>query len=435
MRKILYFLGELKATFWFIPLLLILLAVFFAIALVHWDSQFSLPDEGLIQYIYVRSAGSARSILMTISGAMIGVAGTVFSITLVALTLASSQLGPRLVKNFMYDRLNQIVLGSYVATFIYCLIVLSSIRDDGELLFIPAVSVTVAILITLVNIFLLIIFIHHIAVSIQADYVISDISGSLFQNIKHLFPEDLGVDEEDVEEVDVAELKNQFKECISIKSDKYGYLRYIDNDTLMNHIEDMDALIQLHIRPGGFLVTEAEIGTLFVNEVPDEEKIAEIRNQLIIGKSRTKQQDAEYSIHQMVEIASRALSPGVNDPFTAIAVVDNLTSTMAYLTKVKFPSKYRYDQQGQLRIIADTVDYEGMLAASFNQIRQYAAGSPSVLIRLMEALVTIYKISSKDHQMKAIIKHAKMVHEAAKTSFKEENDMNDIQARMKEIVS
>ncbi|MCF8399055.1 MAG: DUF2254 domain-containing protein, partial [Bacteroidales bacterium] len=121
MKKLLFFWNKLQATFWFVPVLIILFSILLAIGFVYLDQNIAFSQGGLERFFFVHSVDSARSILSTISGAMIGVAGTVFSVTLVALTLASSQLGPRLIKNFMYVRLNQIVLGSYVSTYLYCL--------------------------------------------------------------------------------------------------------------------------------------------------------------------------------------------------------------------------------------------------------------------------------------------------------------------------
>jgi len=146
MKKLLFFWSELKATFWFIPVLIILLSILLAIGFVYADDVTTFSQDGLGRFLFVNSVDSARSILTTISGAMIGVAGTVFSVTLVALTLASSQLGPRLIKNFMYVRLNQVVLGSYISTYLYCLIVLNAIRETGGDTFIPVLSILIAII-------------------------------------------------------------------------------------------------------------------------------------------------------------------------------------------------------------------------------------------------------------------------------------------------
>ncbi len=433
MKKLLFFWNELKATFWFVPVLIILFSILLSTGLVYFDSIVNLPQHKLLRFFLVVSADSARSILSTISGAMIGVAGTVFSVTLVALTLASSQFGPRLIKNFMYVRLNQVVLGSYISTYLYCLFVLTTIRE-GSYTFIPSLSILVAIFAAMANIVLLIVFIHRIAVSIQADKVISEISAFISTQVKVLFPEKMGEEAESGTKPDITDIKSNYSKSVSVKSPKSGYLQYIDSETLMEIITRNNALLELHFRPGGFLVEGLEIGLLHSTEKIEEEELERVLQQLVIGPIKTPQQDLEFSIHQMVEIAARALSPGVNDPYTAIACIDNLTATMSYLAAAKFPSIFRFDKDQNLRIIADTLDFEGILDAAFNQIRQFSAGSTAVIIRLMEALITINKFAKRESYRQALVKHANMVLRIGKESIKEKNDISDLEERAKKIL-
>ena len=371
---------------------------------------------------------SARTILSTISGAMIGVAGTVFSVTLVALTLASSQLGPRLIRNFMYVRLNQIVLGSYISTYLYCLLVLNAIKEGESYVFTPSISILLAILAAIANIVLLIIFIHRIAVNIQADKVISDISDLIFKQVKHLFPEKMGDDGGTYQEFDIYEVKSAYPVKKSIKAPRSGYLQYLDGNAILQLVAEHKGLFILHERPGSFLIQDKEIGQLYLKEF-DDQLADKIQNQLFIGKTKTAQQDLEYSIHQMVEIASRALSPGVNDPFTAIACIDHLSSTVCYLAQAKFPSANRVDEDGELRVVADVLNFEGVLAAAFNQIRQFSVGSPAVMIRLFEALMDILSFTWRSDQVRAVSKHAQMVLSMAEENMAEINDLKDLRMR------
>lgn len=434
MQKLYFFWEELKSSFWFVPIVIIVLSVVMAFGLIYLDSNIVFKPGGIFQYIFTGSINSARSVLSTISGAMIGVAGTVFSITLVALTLASAQFGSRLLRNFMHERINQVVLGTYISTYVYCLIVLNSIKDNEQVSFLPSFSVFFAILAAAGNIILLIIFIHHIAISIQADKVISDIYESLEKNIAVLFPEEMGDDFDWKEAPAVESLKKNFSHNQHIASKGSGYLQYIDNQLILDSAIENNLLFNLKYRPGDYVVKDMVIGEVDSMEELEKDIVHRLQNAFIIGKTRTPQQDAEYSVRQMVEIAVRALSPGVNDPYTAIACIDNLTSTLCYLTKVKFPSKYRYDEEGNLRVIAETLTYEGMLNTAFNQIRQFSAGSPSVVIRLMEALVTIRQFAKHKVHKDTILKHAKMVLSVAEQSFNEENDLEDLRKRSKLII-
>jgi uncharacterized membrane protein len=434
MKKLIFFWKELLATFWFLPVLIICLAVLLSISLVSLDNSITISQDGWVRFFLVNSSDSARSILSTISGAMIGVAGTVFSVTLVALTLASSQFGPRLIKNFMYVKLNQVVLGSYVATYLYCLLVLNSIKDSSDYTFIPSISILVAIFAAMANIVLLIVFIHQIAVSIQADKVISDISDFIANQLETLFPEKMGEEEVSEEKIDISTAISAYQMQVSIKSPKSGYLQYISSDVLLGLVSEQGSLLTMHYRPGSYLVKGIEIAELRTHSEWEQEKIEMLLNQFVIGKTKTPQQDLEYSIHQMVEIASRALSPGVNDPYTAIACIDNLTSTMSYLAQAKFPSKYRLDEEGNLRVIANALDFEGVLNAAFNQIRQFSAGSTAVIIRLMEALIIIQEFTKTEGHKKAVIKHAKMVLFIGEQTVKEKNDIEDLKERAKIVL-
>ncbi|MBU2557026.1 MAG: DUF2254 domain-containing protein [Bacteroidetes bacterium] len=434
MKKLFFFWNELRATFWFVPVLIILLSILMAIGFVYMDQIYTFSQDGLGRFFFVHSVDSARSILSTISGAMIGVAGTVFSVTLVALTLASSQLGPRLIKNFMYVRLNQVVLGAYISTYLYCLIVLNAIQETNGFTFIPSLSILMAIIAAILNIILLIIFIHQIAVSIQADKVISDISVFISNQVSQLFPENMG-DEPDTEnDLAVDPIKSKYSTLTSLKSPKTGYLQYVDSASLLHTMKNFDGLFEINYRPGDYIVETIEIGKLYTNGKLEKEQLEKIFYHFVIGKTKTAQQDLEFSIHQMVEIAARALSPGINDPYTAITCIDHLTATMCYLAQVKFPSKYRLDDKKELRVIANTVDFEGVLDAAFNQIRQFSAGSTAVIIRLMDVLLLIHNLTSNESYKKAIIKHVKMTLNVGKQSIKEENDLEDLKERSNKIL-
>jgi uncharacterized membrane protein len=427
-KKLLFYWNEITSTFWFLPVLIIMFSVALALGLVSLDNSITVSHEGWVRFFLVNSADSARSILSTISGGMIGVAGTVFSVTLVALTLASSQLGPRLIKNFMYVRLNQVVLGSYVSTYLYCLLVLNAIRDNDGYSFIPSISVLVALVATVVNIILLIVFIHQIAVSIQADRVISDISDFIAKQVETLFPEKMG-DGDDENGMDEAAELSAYSNRIPIRSKHSGYLQYIDHDVLMEEVVKQESLLKIHPRPGGFIVDGSDIGMLYSNAEVNEESLKKLRSQFVIGKTKTPQQDLEYSIHQMVEIAVRALSPGVNDPYTAIACIDHLSATMCYLAQAKFPPTHRIDENGQLRVVANNVEFEGVMDAAFNQIRQFSGGSPAVMIRLMDAMNTIRSFATKEHHKKAVRKHTDMVLALGEETITEPNDLNDLKER------
>ena len=431
MKKLLFWWSKLKSTFWFVPVLIIALGIALPFWLVYLDNTHAFEPKGGWKYLFPSSPNAAKDILSTIAGAMIGVAGTVFSITLVALTLASSQFGPRLIKNFMYDRINQTVLGTYVSLYIYCLIVLNTVKDTDQLEFVPIISVFFALLMTIGNIVLLIIFIHHVANSIQADNIIGKISKNLSKNLEILFPEQIG--KAAASSFDLEQIKAKFTYSMPLKSNKEGYLQYVDPEKIMEYVSSKDLFIELYFRPGDYLFLDREIGKVYAHKDLSEEELEPLKNNFLTGRTRTSQQDAEHAIHQMVEIAARALSPGINDPYTAIACIDNLSNTMAYLTTVQFPSPYRIGDQDRLRIYAKALTFEGMMGAAFNAIRQYAKANPPVIIHLMEAMITLSDFAVEQQHKEVIKKHAKMILNLAELSIDEKNDLEDLQKRFDAI--
>lgn len=432
LKKLLFVWSELKSSFWFLPVLIILGAIGAAVCMIYIDRVSGYEPSGVIRIVFTGSPDSARNVLSTISSAMIGVAGTVFSITLVALTLASSQFGTRLLRNFMHERINQVVLGTYIATYVYCLIVLNVISDGnngGELTFVPAYSVLAALLATVANIVLLIIYIHHIATSIQSDKIIADIAESLSENIRELYPEGMGEESPGNKTADPESLKKTFGCKQAITSSRNGYLQFIDDAVLFSKAGEKDMLIVLNYRPGHYLVRDMVVAEIWSREEVSPADLRTLRKAFIAGKNRTPQQDPEFAIHQMVEIAARALSPGINDPYTAISCIDNLTATLCYLAGVKFPSGCRHDEAGRLRVVAAVLEFEGMLDAAFNQIRQYSKNSPAVIIRLMEALIVINEFAKDRAHQEAIRRHARMVLRMADKNIDEKNDLDDLRKR------
>jgi uncharacterized membrane protein len=292
----------------------------------------------------------------------------------------------------------------------------------------------VAIVAAVANILLLVMFIHHISMGIQADKVISDISTALMMELKTIFPEEIDEDGGQCPTVNLEELKKEYENKKVIRSPRDGYLQYVEYGAILSTAIDNDLLIIIKYKPGKHIVEGSEFIEIYSHGELPANCLKKLESAFKLGNVRTPRQDAEFSIHQMVEMAARALSPGVNDPYTAIACIDNLTSTMCQLTSAKFPPANHCDEEGVVRVVAEVLTFDGMLNASFNKIRQYSAGSPSVLIRLMESLVTIHHFVRTDQQKMAVEKHMRMVYRMAEKSFIEDNDLTDLKDRIKAIV-
>lgn len=422
---------SLRTSLWFIPSLMVASAIalsFFTIALDEGDREW-LKTFG---WAYTRGADGARAILSSVAGSMITVATTAFSIVIVALQLASGQFGPRLLRQFMRDTGNQIVLGTFIATFIYCLLVLRTINAGEDNEFVPHLSVTFAIGLALASIAVLIYFIHHAAESIQAQYVIAQVGHELNQTIDHLFPKKIGHSALNHNQTDIP--ANFEHEANSIRASRSGYIQVIDDEELMKIARQSNILVRLNHRPGDFIVQGSDLAIVYPGERVNKKLTEKINSAFSFGKQRTQQQNAEFSIDQLVEIAIRALSPGINDPFTAIQCIDQLSVGLCHLAEREIPSPYRYDEDNKLRVIAYPVTFEEMTDASFNQIRQYGQSSVATLVRLLEAIALIATYTHNNTDRASLLRHAQMIERASHEQVSEELDKKDIEKQYQAAV-
>lgn len=430
MNKIIFYWNVARNSFWFLPILFVFGAILLAFSFVSVDRILNVTGT-YYDIIRIENFNAARSLLSAIASAMISVAGTVFSVTLVVLTLASSQFGSQLIKNFIGVRINQIVLGSYISTFLYCLIIVLFINEDSTNPFIPSISIYAAILAALLNIILLIFFIHNVASEIQVNKVINNIYSATLIDIERIYPKGLG--EEPKQEIPKAEIQQKIESCVNsakLVSNTSGYLQYVDYDSIIKKLIESDAILMLEIRPGDFILEQMEVGCVYF--LGDEARLDEesIFSDIIIGSSRTSQQDIEFSINQIVQVAAKALSPGVNDPYTAITCIDNLSGILTRLMQIEIPSEQRLDEEGQLRIIAENFDFEGIVRNGFDQIRQYSENNISVNIRLAESLKKLHKIARNDTQKRSINYQASLLREMGQRSIKEKGDLDDLLRRL-----
>lgn len=401
------------------------LAAALAIAAVEVDRTLA---EGWLQrlgWIYSGGAEGASLLLGTVAGSMIAIAGTVFSMTLVALSLASSQLGPRLLRNFMRDTANQVVLGTFVATFVYCLLVLRTIRRADEAAFVPHLSVSIGVLLAIVSIGVLIYFIHHVSVSIQADEVVARVGRELEAGIDRLFPGQLGQPgSESSTTPSEADLPAGFaREARAVGALEDGYLQLIDADALLDLASQEDLLLRLERRPGHYLVKGRAMVMVWPGDRLTEALVDKVNAAFVLGNQRTAAQDVEFSFQQLVEIAVRALSPGINDPFTAIACVDRLGSGLCRLARRDRPSAFRFDQHGRLRLVASGSTFAGIADTAFNQIRQSARSNPAVAIRMLDAIAQIARHVQHAADVVCLQRQAGMIVRAAREAVPEADDL------------
>ncbi len=309
----------------------------------------------------------ARSVLSTIAGSTITVAGVVFSITIVTLSLASSQFGPRLLRNFMNDRATQFVLGVFVSTFLYTLLILRTIRGTDANSFVPFLSVTSGILFAVASVGFLIFFIHHVPNSIQAENLVGRVAEELQARVDRLYPDELGEGPREKKSDVEARLPRGFaEEAEPIHSKKSGFIQAIDEERLLQLAQREGLIIQLCRRPGDFIAEEAALAVAWPADKLTKKVTDECYDAFFFGWHRTPNQDIEYAIDQLVEVAVRALSPGINDPFTAMSCIEWLGVALIRVGRRQIPSALHYDEENHLRLVNNVTDYAGIAAAALN---------------------------------------------------------------------
>lgn len=410
----------LRASYWFVPGLLMLFAVMLATALLAVDRALALAEHDLPVWLAVGSVDSARSILGTQASSMITIASLTFSLTVVALTLAASQFGPRLIYNFMRDRSTQIVLGVFLGGFVYSLLVLRAIGSVGSNGEVPHLAILTGLLLSLLSAGVLVFFIHHLAESLQVNTLIARVSEELGDMIERFFPSaELAAATRD--EREPPEL------AWPLTADRSGTLQAIDLVRLGEVVSEAELRLRMRVRPGDHLLESTVV--LHSDVALGTELQARIRSCLLIGRRRTQVQDIEFGFHQLVEIALRALSPSINDPYTALACIDELGKALALvLQRGELPRTAAVDD-GLVRIWLDSTSFPRIAHAAFDPIRQQGVAHPTVTIRLLETIGQLGPVARREEDRENLLLQAQLVLETGLPGAPTEHDGEIIRAR------
>jgi uncharacterized membrane protein len=380
------------------------------------------------------SADAARQILTTIAAAVITVVGVVFSIILVTLTLASTQFGPRMLRNFIRDRGTQLTLGTFVATFVYAVLVLASIGPGPHGDFVPHIGVTTTLGLLVADLGILIYFIHHTAVSIQLPQVIAGIARDLASAIEAQGggQHRRGGPEPGLTTTEAVTLLESGGEAVLAPTS--GYVQFIRLDSLVAFAADAGAVISLGYRPGHFIMQGHPVATVWPPGAVAQ--VSEVLGRShITGPYRTLTQDVSFGIDQLVEIAIRALSPAVNDTFTALTCIDWLGDSLCKIMRYWHPARVHRDSQGYVRVIAAQPGYERLVQRAFEKIRQAGQGMPAVMIRQLEGLAKMMTETSDAAQRRLLLDQAEMIQRASERSVSEASDRADVRRRFEAVLT
>jgi len=369
---------QIKASYWFIPTALALGALFLSQGLLTLDGWLGTQWLGPWSFLHASKPEGARAILSTIAGSMIGVAGVTFSITIAAVAYASAQFGPRIIDNFMQDRGNQITLGTFISTYLFCLLVLRAVTvgDNGEG-FVPHVSLLVAVVLAVASLGVLIFFIHHTPESIHVSRVVSDIGKQLLRQVDSLFPEEIG----EAAKSPKAENPPLGTPSLILRAAIPGYVQSIEGDKLLSLLSPDNALMKLEIQPGDFVAESMIIGKVYG---PDNIDLKQLQACFVVGDERSPAQDIRYLIDQLVDIAGRALSPGVNDPFTAMSCVDWLGALITKVGRRDIQGRHRVDHDGRITLILPRPDFEELVNSYWDKLRPYVEKDRNAAFHMLE---------------------------------------------------
>lgn len=424
----------LRQNYWFWPSTMTLGALLLGFVLPYLDSRLGSEWIQTVGFIRATQVDGARAILTTLAGATLGVAGVAFSVTIVAVSFASSNYGPRLIGNFMGDRTNQIVLGVFVATFIYCITVLSTVHARLELsgttieAFVPQLSVFFALVLTLAAVGALIGYIHHIPESINIMNLTAKIGDKLHRSVMLMLDEEDRRGREELDAVDVEPwlTEPQDESGAIVCAEAAGYLQQVDLESLADLAREKEIQIILHRAPGDFLVRGETIMSARPVRSSDGSIAQRMRDCYTQGANRTDVQDVLFLSDQLVEVLGRALSPGINDPHTAMLCLNWLRSGLVEFARRSPAQPAKSDDQ----VLYRRVTFEDMLNRSFDRMRQYVAADRTVTLHALGILADLALVASRPAMADACVQQMHRLATSAKELLSESVAHDEIDAEL-----
>ncbi len=405
---------DIRSSLWFVPTIIVFGAITLALGLIEIDQQIDDQLRGWWPRLFAAEAEGSRAMLSAIAGAMITVAGVVFSITIVALALASNQYTSRVLRNFMRDPITQIVLGVFVAIYAYCILVLRTV-SSGEGAFVPSLAVFGGVVLALIGIGFLIFFIHHIAASIQASEIIAAVARDTLKAVARLFPQELGeaADEDDEPEHQI--MSNTTWQVVPAGTT--GYIQSVDPNSLLDFAHERGTVVRMERGVGDFVAQGRPIASLALDHPPDEPTIKALNRIYAIDSYRTTDQDAEFGIRQLVDIALKALSPGINDTTTAVTCIEYISVILLACAPRDIEPPYRYDE-GELRVIARGPTFERLVSLAFDQILENAEGNTEIITRLLTSIEQIAEAVRGPRRQRLLARQVAVIGEVGLRSAK-----------------
>lgn len=419
-----------RESLWFVPAVI----CFFSFCLIlglFLIERTQLSGVYLPEIFYNGTAAEARDVVGLLLSAMITMTTLAVSVTMVVLSLAASQLGPRLIRSFMSDRETQIYIGLFFGTVVACFVAVGILHDDNLARPVPRLMVSAIFALCFSNLFVLLLFVHHTARSSIADQVAKRVGLALMSAISRIAVIQENGSGKASDDEDWPDNFNE--DSRQLFFDRSGYVQNIDYLTLCAVAQRENLHIRVHFRAGYYILSGEnglQVGPArYV--MPETER--EILDCFIIGATRTATQDIEYSVRHLVEIALRALSPGINDSFTAIAVIDRLSAALAHLFEKEMPGHLFHDDKGILRVNAKGISERDIVLSAFAKIRHSGKDVPYVLEHLLKKIQTLLFLAHNDDQRRALYEQILYIEEIIALHYRDTLDGAFLQSIVDEI--
>ena len=419
---------RLKVSFWFAPLVMSLGAILLAWTMYWLDGL--IPNETLESSRFVLSGtpGELRSSLLGMAGTILATAGVVFTLLTLPLSTVAAQYGSRLLRLFLGDRTTQLVLGMFSGTFVYCLAAALSIPPVEVEPEAPQITATLGVFLMVVTFASLILLVQHISTMLQAPNIAAAAGAKLVEVVSAELPDEVtrgdagkgGLESPpDLQSAPDAMLET---DIYALRVRETGYIQFIDPESMLILAREKDLVIRLRRKPGHFVRRDEVAALIWPAGRVDEELEQQIYRAFRIGHTRTPTQDIEYAVNQLVEMAVRAMSPAINDPFTAMTCLDYIAEGLALFIRRGEKGSHYYDPDGRLRLVFNPVTFEELLRAAFDMLRHASSDNASVLLHMLEAIDVIGQEAKAPERRQMLMHQVSLIQAESQASRLIEND-------------
>ncbi len=379
--------GQVRSSLFFIPMVCVIAGIVIGEAMLLVDAAVTDIDPRL-----TATVDSARTVLTTVASATLAFAGIAFSVSLLLISLASSQYSPRVVHGMFRDPFNKRVMGLVIGTFTYCLVVLRAVRtslDESGDAVVPSVSILLAVVLGIASILSIVAFINHGAHSMDVSKILHRVTREALAQAEDAWPERKATSDHDQSEQRTmrgsGELPPLPPGAVPVRFDEHGWVQNIDYDRLLKVLPD-GSTARLDTFAGRYAIQHAPICHVWPPPTDIADLEAAVRASVIVGETRTLQQDVAYGVRQLSDVALKALSPGINDPTTAHDAISHLGTVLSDLLRRVPPAFQLSGENGETLLVPHATTHAQLVGLAFDEVRIASEGQPTVLIYLLEVL-------------------------------------------------